>query len=44
MIAFSTFAEPHSGQDTSPRLACLSKAALSWNQLSNSWRLSQIRL
>src|SRR6201981_1814186 len=34
MIAFSTFAEPHIGQVTSPRLACLSKAEEFANQLS----------
>ena len=39
MIAFSTLAEPQTGQATSPRFACLSKAAEFWNQLSNSWPL-----
>src|SRR4029077_4745689 len=34
MIAFSTFAEPHIGHVTSPRLACLSKAEELANQLS----------
>jgi hypothetical protein len=34
MIAFSTFAEPHIGHVTSPRLACLSQAAEFANQLS----------
>jgi hypothetical protein len=33
MIAFSTFTESHTGHATSLRFACLSKAALSANQL-----------
>src|SRR5215469_3122220 len=42
MIAFSTFAEPHIGHVTSPRLACLSKADEFANQLSKLWHWSQL--
>src|SRR5271155_143869 len=42
MIAFSTLAEPQTGQATSPRFDCLSYAAEFWNQLSNVWPWSQL--
>jgi hypothetical protein len=36
IMAFSTSLEPQTGQLTSPRLFCLSKAAELWNQLSKA--------
>ncbi len=41
MMAFSTFAEPHTGQLTSLRFTCWSYADELWNQLSKEWSCSQ---
>src|SRR5215831_4847955 len=41
MIAFSTLAEPQTGQVTSLRFTWESKAEELWNQLSNVWSRSQ---